>query len=187
MTPSDKCATTHSKKKGAQGFTLVELMVVVAIVSILAVIAIPAYQDYVVRSKVSEGMVFMAEAKTSVSEYFYMNKALPSGNEQAGLPDPGDYDSAAWAEAGFPDGPETYADLLEGGAFIKDNLGKPMGLGLSPEIDSNMAMRAIMYSFGASVQDEGGNVVINSKQTMEAVNFVRTLFKEAMCPAYLDP
>jgi type IV pilus assembly protein PilA len=93
MISSGKCATTPSKKKHAQGFTLVELMVVVAIVSILAVIAIPAYQDYVVRSKVSEGMVFMAEAKTSVSEYFYMNKKLPSGNNQAGLPVSTDYDT----------------------------------------------------------------------------------------------
>jgi len=75
-----------------KGFTLIELMAVVAIVSILAVIAIPAYLDYVVRSKVSEGMVFAAEAKTSVSEYYYNIKKMPINNYQAGLPeDPNDY------------------------------------------------------------------------------------------------
>jgi type IV pilus assembly protein PilA len=75
-----------------KGFTLIELMAVVSIVSILAVIAIPAYLDYVTRSKVSEGMVFVAEAKTSVSEYYYNIKKMPVNNAQAGLPaDPNDY------------------------------------------------------------------------------------------------
>jgi hypothetical protein len=53
-------------------------------------------------------------------------------------------------------------------------------------IGSNMAMRAVMTSYGASVQDEKGNVVINSKQTLEAVKFVRALFKEAMTPEVLN-
>jgi type IV pilus assembly protein PilA len=71
-----------------KGFTLVELMVVVAIVSILAVIAMPAYLDYVLRSKVSEGMAFVGEAKTSVTEYYYTGtpRKMPVNNEQAGLP-----------------------------------------------------------------------------------------------------
>ena len=64
----------------------------------------------------------------------------------------------------------------------KRNTAIPLGIGISPEIDSNMALRAIMHSFGASVQDEEGNVVINSKQTLEAIKFVRALFKEAMAP-----
>ena len=77
----------------SKGFTLVELMVVVAIVSILAVIAMPAYLDYVVRSKVSEGMAFVAEAKTSVTEYYYSStpRDMPAGNRQAGLPTPDSY------------------------------------------------------------------------------------------------
>lgn len=60
-------------KRTQQGFTLIELMIVVAIVGILAAIAIPAYQDYIVRSKVSEGMARLAEGKTTVAEWYASN------------------------------------------------------------------------------------------------------------------
>ena len=92
MTLSNKSANMGNAMNHHKGFTLIELMAVVAIVSILAVIAIPVYMDYVTRSKVSEGMVFVAEAKTSVSEYYYNLKKLPENNAQAGLPpDPNEY------------------------------------------------------------------------------------------------
>ena len=56
-----------------KGFTLIELMIVVAIIGILAAIAIPAYQDYTVRSKVTEGLNLAARAKTTVAEGFESN------------------------------------------------------------------------------------------------------------------
>jgi type IV pilus assembly protein PilA len=78
-------------KKLHQGFTLIELMIVVAIIGILAAIAIPAYQDYTIRAQVSEGMNLSAAAKAAVAET-YLNRGTAPGNRmQAGMtPTPGD-------------------------------------------------------------------------------------------------
>ena len=81
-------------------------------------------------------------------------------------------------EVGFPNGPETWDDLRNGGRKIKDKFGNPVGIGLSQEIDSNMALRALLWSFGGAEQDEQGNVVINSKETIEALKFMSALYKE---------
>ena len=72
-------------KKVQQGFTLIELMIVVAIIGILAAIAIPAYQDYTIRAKVSEAVVASAAAKAGVSEYVISEGAKPSTLTQAGV------------------------------------------------------------------------------------------------------
>ena len=71
--------------KKMQGFTLIELMIVVAIIAILAAIALPAYQDYVIRSQVSEGAVLSDGAKTAVAEYFSNRGVAPTDNISAGL------------------------------------------------------------------------------------------------------
>ena len=70
-----------------RGFTLIELMIVLAIVGILASIALPAYRDYTIRAKVSEGIAAAAEAKTAVAEYFAVTGELPPGgdNDAAGF------------------------------------------------------------------------------------------------------
>ncbi len=71
--------------KNEQGFTLIELMIVVAIIAILAAIALPAYQDYVARSQVSEAMSLTSGAKTAVAEYYADKGAWPGDNTAAGL------------------------------------------------------------------------------------------------------
>jgi type IV pilus assembly protein PilA len=72
-------------KSTQQGFTLIELMIVIAIVGILAAIALPAYQDYTVRAKMSEALANLAESKTSVSEYYATNGYMPSDSDAAGI------------------------------------------------------------------------------------------------------
>jgi type IV pilus assembly protein PilA len=68
-----------------RGFTLIELMIVIAIIGILAAIAIPAYQDYTVRAKVTEGLNLAGGAKTAVAETYQSNGTFPASNTAAGL------------------------------------------------------------------------------------------------------
>jgi ABC-type glycerol-3-phosphate transport system substrate-binding protein len=95
-------------------------------------------------------------------------------------PDPGDYRKQLWTKAGLPGGPTTYAQLLSGGTAIKSKQGVRMGIGMSPEVDSNMAARALIWSYGGSVQDANGNVTLNSPEVVDAVNYMATLFKQSM-------
>ena len=73
------------KKKVQAGFTLIELMIVVAIIGILAAIALPAYQDYTKRSHVSEGLNLAASLKQAVAEYHADKGQWPASNAEAGV------------------------------------------------------------------------------------------------------
>ena len=72
-------------KSVQKGFTLIELMIVVAIVGILAAVAIPAYQDYTIRAQVTEAMSLSSAAKAAVAETFANTGAFPATNAAAGL------------------------------------------------------------------------------------------------------
>jgi ABC-type glycerol-3-phosphate transport system substrate-binding protein len=100
----------------------------------------------------------------------------------AWAPDPGDYRKSMWEKVGMPQGPTTWEELLKGGAEIKKSQGIQMGIGMSQEIDSNMAGRALLWSFGGSIQDENEKVVINSPETIAAVEFMTRLYKDTMTP-----
>ena len=73
------------KRSIQKGFTLIELMIVVAIIGILAAIALPAYQDYTIRTQVSEGQALMGGAKTAVTEFWSQRGRFPASNTSAGI------------------------------------------------------------------------------------------------------
>ena len=98
------------------------------------------------------------------------------------VPDPGNYRIDLWSQVGYPKGPDTWDDLRIGGRKIKEKFGNPVGIGLSQEIDSSMSLRGVLWSFGGAEQDEQGRVVIHSKETIAALEFVRALYKETMTP-----
>ena len=95
------------------------------------------------------------------------------------VPDPGNWHKDWWTEAGYPNGPDTWDQLRDGAKKIKDKTGHPCGLGLAQELDTSMAMRALLWSFGGAEQDVNGNVTINSKQTIDALKFMKALFQES--------
>jgi len=96
------------------------------------------------------------------------------------VPDPVNYRKSMFDEVGMK--PDTWDDIRVAGKKIKDKRNVPVGIGLAQEIDTAMAMRAILYSFGGSEQDEQGRLVLGSKNTVEAVKFVKALYQETMTP-----
>ncbi|HEZ9712384.1 TPA: pilin, partial [Neisseria gonorrhoeae] len=73
-----------------KGFTLIELMIVIAIVGILAAVALPAYQDYTARAQVSEAILLAEGQKSAVTEYYLNNGKWPANNGDAGVASPAD-------------------------------------------------------------------------------------------------
>ena len=95
-------------------------------------------------------------------------------------PDPVNWREDLFSQVGLPKGPTTWDEVRSAGKRIKQEFRTPLGIGLSQEEDTSMAMRTIMYSWGAHEQDDAGNLVLNSKQTLDAIKFVKSLFEETM-------
>src|SRR5713226_2231618 len=87
------------------------------------------------------------------------------------VPDPINYRKDLWNDIGMY--PDDWDTIRKGGTKIKQKHGIPVGIGLSAELDTAMAMRAIMYSHGSSVQDTNGKLILNSKETLDAVRYVK--------------
>jgi multiple sugar transport system substrate-binding protein len=93
------------------------------------------------------------------------------------VPDPIHYRRDWWGETGFR--PTTWDNLLKGAAKLKAD-GHPIGIGMSNELDSNMALIAMMQCFGAFIQNDDAQVTLNTKQTRDAVSFMAELYRRGM-------
>ncbi len=98
------------------------------------------------------------------------------------VPDPGNYRKDLWEKVGYPNGPDTWDQLLDGATKIRKQTGNPCGIGLSQELDTSMAMRALLWSYGGSVQNADGKVSINSKPTIEALKYMKALYTQTQTP-----
>ena len=88
------------------------------------------------------------------------------------------YRKDLWDDVGIF--PNTWDDIREGGRKIYRKHQIPMGIGLAPELDSNMALRSSLHAFGASVQDEDGRPMLKSPEALEALKFVKAMYQESM-------
>jgi multiple sugar transport system substrate-binding protein len=105
------------------------------------------------------------------------------------VPDPGNYHKKIWTDIGVPNGPVTYEDLVKAAPEIKKKYPQmqiPIGIGLSQDIDSNMAVRNMLWCHGASTQDKDSNVVLNSPETLRALEYAKQLYAVGMTPAVLS-
>jgi len=95
-------------------------------------------------------------------------------------PAPLHYRTDLWAEAGFK--PDNWEHVRDGARKIREKRAIPAGFGLSPEPDSNMMLRGLLWAFGAAEQDEAGQVAINSPAAIEAVKLMATIYRESLIP-----
>ncbi|MBI3827282.1 MAG: extracellular solute-binding protein [Candidatus Rokubacteria bacterium] len=95
------------------------------------------------------------------------------------VPDPLHYRKDAWGEIGMK--PDTWEHIREGSKKIKEKNGMPAGFGIAQELDTNMMLRGLLWSYGAQEQDEGSTrPMINSKETVEAIKLMTAIYKESM-------
>ena len=94
------------------------------------------------------------------------------------VPDPVNYRKDLWDDVGVK--PDTWDAIREGGRKIKQKHSIPVGIGMSNELDSSMALRSIMLSFGAVVQDAQGRPNLKSANTLEALKYAKALYSETM-------
>jgi multiple sugar transport system substrate-binding protein len=99
-------------------------------------------------------------------------------------PDPLHYRTDWWEDVGVR--PNGWDQIRDGARKIRAKHGAPAGFGLAPELKSNMMLRGLLWSYGASEQDEAGQVAINSRGTIEALKLMRAIFRESMTSEVFD-
>ena len=147
-----------------KGFTLIELMIVVAIIGILAAIAIPAYQDYTIRAQVSEGMNLAAAAKAAVAEFYLNRGSAPVNRRQAGMSDTATDTSGKYvASVQVTNG----TILITYGNEANSVLMTPQTLGLTPYQTPD---RSVAWRCGAAPVPNGTVLLGTGSGTVAAYN-----------------
>jgi type IV pilus assembly protein PilA len=153
----------YNKMKNQKGFTLIELMIVVAIIAILAAIAISQYQDYVIRSQVSEGSSLADGVKTAVGEFVNNRGYYPISNQSAGL-----------AAAGSITGEYVGAVVVSGGVITASYSGAKANTSLK----TNPGVRHLAFS----PITHAGSIEWHCKSSATAPAQVNPL-KQKWCPS----
>ena len=102
------------------------------------------------------------------------------------IPAPFNWLKDLWTDAGLPFGPIDYDTLRRVGGEIRAKRGIPCGLGLAEELDSSISLYSVLWSFGGAVQDEQGQIILDSKNTIEALRYVKALYQETETPEMLQ-
>ncbi|NLD08733.1 MAG: pilin [Xanthomonadaceae bacterium] len=175
-----------------KGFTLIELMIVVAIIGILAMFALPAYQDYTKRTHVAEGIQLAASAKSAVTEYFASNGKWPAkigteanANKQAGIAEPSDITGNAVKSITVLDAPTTSAGKV---GTIKDPIqGNDIEIEYNTKVEDGAIVVLRAWDTGGAVRwscdgkttssTTGGTTTTHKLQTKHLPSSCRDLSK----------
>lgn len=146
-------------KKMQHGFTLIELMIVVAIIGILAAIAIPAYQDYTIRAQVSEGLSLAAAAKAAVAETYLNTGVAPANRTAAGMSaNVGDTQGKYVTSLGVTNG----VLLITFNQTATNAALKTQTLGITPYLSVD---KSVIWKCGAAVAPTGTTIMATATDT----------------------